>query len=36
MDSGYFFNCTGTSAGALYCWGDNSLGQVGVGSDDTQ
>ncbi len=29
---GYHHTCARTASGALYCWGGNSLGQVGNGN----
>lgn len=32
ITSGWAFTCALTSSGEVWCWGDNSLGQLGVGS----
>ena len=32
LTAGYEHTCTRTSGGAVYCWGDNTFGQLGKGS----
>jgi alpha-tubulin suppressor-like RCC1 family protein len=34
VSAGYAFNCAIRASDALYCWGGNGNGQLGIGSDD--
>jgi alpha-tubulin suppressor-like RCC1 family protein len=36
LSSGFMHSCALLVVGSVLCWGDNSYGQLGIGSTDTQ